>query len=1105
VKQPPLAAPRYAALLASGLLAGALTLSGGAAPALAAGTSPSYAVPSTTHVGAKPAAKRDGLLDSHDAELLANAELTHQKTVDLIVMAATGKTEQVAQAVRKLSGLVGASSAKLGYLHVQVPTGKVHAVAQLATVTNLDLNETFKLDDPVADDQGNANRTSPETPGATTKADNPFMPTGETNANAFKKAHPTWDGRGITIGVLDSGAAVDHPALAKTSTGDRKIVDWFTATNPVLEGPLAPGGDNSWLQMKTDVAGPQFTQGGVNYTAPAGAFKFALFKEIATDGEENGGDVNRDGDKTDVFGVLYDAKSGDIRVDSDADGDFTNNEVMRPYKEKFQIGYFGKDKPETDVQERMPFTVEYRKDLVYNTAGAKADFVSIGLTAGEHGTHVAGITAANDMFGNPVFDGNAPGARIVSGRACTFGGGCTSSALTDGLVDMVENRKVDVVNISIGGLSPLNGGADSRDARAALYDRIISVFGVQLFISAGNSGPGVNTIGSPSHYDKVVSVAASISKNTWLYNYGSVVRSTNAIFPYSSRGPREDGGFKPNISAPGSAIASTPAWMAGGPAVEAGYPLPAGYSMLQGTSMASPQATGAAALLLSAARATGAGITPAALRRAIYTSATPIKGVPTYIQGNGMFNVTGAWNLLAKSPLETREYKADAPVCTPLSGMFDTPNHGAGVYNRCPAASGGQKVNEARTYVVQLTRTSGKAGAFVHNLAFVGNDGTFSAPKTVTLEKNKPVSIKVVAKPTSFGMHSAVLRVDDPKTPVVDFELSTAVIVAEELTAPNFGADYEDAIERNNTRSYFLNVPAGASALKVNMSDIATGSQVRWLAIDPTGMPIENNSTRNCYPNYSDPKVCNPRTRTYANPMPGIWELEVEARRTSPAMDNPYRMTAAVMGVKLAPATVVIPSIPVGKDGLATWKLTNNFGPVSLSAKAGALGSIATKSESIKNKEQKTYTVEVPAGAQRLAIAIGNPSDKLADLDLSVKLGDKVVGSSGTSGSNESVTLENPEAGTYTVIIDGYSVISGNTTFDYMDAFFAPSLGALSVRMSPSAGTVPAGGAATVIGGVNPKAIPAAGRSLVGQVNVVDADGAIVGSGTVLVTTVTAR
>ena len=135
-----------------------------------------------------------------------------------------------------------------------------------------------------------------------------------------------------------------------------------------------------------------------------------------------------------------------------------------------------------------------------------ADFVNIGIIEAQHGSHVAGITAAHDILGNPNFDGAAPGAKIVSGRACSWGGGCTFAALTDGMVDLVVNRGVDVVNMSIGGLPALNDGAN---ARAQLYNTLIRDFGVQLFISAGNSGPGVNTIGDPSVATDVVSVGAT--------------------------------------------------------------------------------------------------------------------------------------------------------------------------------------------------------------------------------------------------------------------------------------------------------------------------------------------------------------------------------------------------------------------------------------------------------------------------------------------------------------------------------------------------------------------------------------------------------------------
>ena len=95
------------------------------------------------------------------------------------------------------------------------------------------------------------------------------------------------------------------------------------------------------------------------------------------------------------------------------------------------------------------------------------------------------------------------------------------------------------------------------------------------------------------------------------------------MLPFSSRGPREDGGFTPTLTAPGASINTTQTWLPGGPVAEAGYSLPAGYSMLQGTSMASPQAAGASALLLRAAKQKNIDLTPAKLRTALTSTAGP--------------------------------------------------------------------------------------------------------------------------------------------------------------------------------------------------------------------------------------------------------------------------------------------------------------------------------------------------------------------------------------------------------------------------------------------------------------------------------------------------
>ncbi|TDB72902.1 S8 family serine peptidase [Micromonospora sp. KC723] len=1097
-----------AGLFASVVAAGAMTGVGGAATASAApATNPDATTNAVETLGA------------HDAKLLAEAEGKHASTVTLIVAAEKGEAKDVADAMKKLGGSISQRFDSIGYVLARVPTGKVLTAARLPGVAAVDLDETIELPDPspvvtapdrtgTAPIRAKSARPGPKTfregaaapvaPGAGTGAVNPYMPTHETGAEAFKAANPTWDGRGITIGIMDSGVDLDHPALQKTTTGERKIVDWVTATDP-LE-------DSTWRRMNLEVTGPSFTVGANTWTAPAGSYRFATFNESITSGSDPAGDVNRDGDKTDAFGILYDPKSNDIRVDANQNRDFTDDEPMRPYQERFQVGHFGTDNPATPVREQIPFVVEYRKGVDTSPINVPGtwDYVNIGIVESTHGTHVAGITAANDMLGNNAFDGAAPGAKLVSSRACSWGGGCTTAALTTGMADLVINRKVDVINMSIGGLPALNDGSN---ARAQLYNTLITTYGVQMFISASNSGPGLNTIGDPSAASNVVSVAASISKDTWLSNYGSVVSRKNALFNFSSRGPREDGGFKPNIAAPGAAVSTAPTWQPGNIAPEAGYSLPPGYQMLNGTSMASPQAAGAAALLLSAARANDQGVTPAALRRAIYTSAKPIADVPTYAQGYGMFDVPGAWKLLSKG-VEARSYTSDAPVCTPLSKnltrydagtqqFLPNPHRGTGVYNRCASSQGGQQVGQSKTYQVKVTRTSGPTGNRQHTVTLRGNDGTFTAPKSVVLPLNKTVTVDVVAKPKTAGAHGALMLIDDPATSVVDFEVSTVVVVAHDVQKPAFSFSTEGTVDRNGFTSYFVTVPPGAGALQVNLSGIATGSQTRFIAINPYGVPVESTASTTCYTNFSDAATCKPQERDYQNPIPGVWEIEVEARRTSRSLNNPFQLQARVQGVKVEPATIELPAVAAGAPTQVSWKLTNAFGPVAVTGQGGPLASVFAGRPTIAEGAQQEWTVDVPAGATSFTARIGNTANLGADLDLAVFLGATRVGVSADGDSEEAVTLANPAPGTYRVVVDGYAVDGPGTStaYDYRDSFTAPSLGTVTAPATPLALTN--GATAALTGTVVARSTPAAGRALYGDLAVTTTEGAVVGRGSV--------
>ncbi|WEV27832.1 S8 family serine peptidase [Streptomyces sp. 71268] len=1084
-------------VLAAGLVA-ALSATG-VAPVLADEPTPGGAPPAS----AKPAKPAGDKLGAADAKLLAEAKAEGDKTITMMVAAQPGSTDRVADTLDAVKGAsVGRTYDKLGYVRATVPIARadqaIGAAKRMADVHGIDLKHEIKLPDPTPGADAvrggsSAKSGSYPAPDKNTPARNPYQPAHETGAVDFVKQNPRADGRGVTIGVIDSGVDLAHPALQKTTTGERKIVDWVTATDPITDN------DGTWRPMTTNVSGPSFSYQGRTYTAPAGAYQVSRFQEKITDGGPDGsdyhGDVNRDGDKTDSWALLYDAAKGTVRVDLNDNGDFTDDTPMKPYRDGFQIGYFGTDDPKTPVAERSPFVVEIRKDVSLDplggsNVGKKADFVNVGIIESEHGTHVAGITAANKLFGGKM-NGAAPGAKVVSSRACSWSGGCTNVALTEGMIDLVTKRGVDIVNMSIGGLPPLN---DGNNARSELYTRLIDTYGVQLVISAGNSGPGANTIGDPSLANKVISVGAGVSKETWAANYGSQVKREYNLFPFSSRGPREDGGFTPTLVAPGASINTTQTWIPGSPVKEAGYELPVGYSMLQGTSMASPQAAGASALLLSAAKQRGIKLTPATLRTALTSTAHKIPGVQAYEQGAGRMDIVDAWKSIRRGA-HGHAYTVKAPVKTALSDYLKTPGFGTGVYDR----EGGLKAGQSRTYDVTITRTTGPDRAVRHTLKWRNNSGAFrlAGGSSVVLPLNKPVTVKVVARPGATGVHSAILEVNDRRTEGVDHQILNTVVVAKPLAGPAYAVKESGSVQRNAPTSYFVNVPKGAKTLEVALGGLRDKSQTRFVAINPYGVPVDSTSSIACYPNYDNPaNTCRPDRRAYPNPIPGVWEIEVESRRTSPVLDNPYQLTVNALGSTFSPETQTLAEAKVGQATPVEWKVSNGFGPIDGKLQGGPLGSARTERPTIKQGETQTSQVTVAEGASRLDVAIGGAADGKADLDLAVVFNGQVVGESTSSGSDEKVSLRSPKAGVYTIEVAGYAVPAGSTAYDYRDLFFAPSLGELKAdggkRITLANGQSTQVTADVVVAGPAPE-----GRTFFGELSLVNQAGTSTGGGSV--------
>lgn len=946
------------------------------------------------------------------------------RTVTILVASQPAANKTVASGISSLGGTIRYRDDDVGYIRAKIDETKIDAVKQLSGVQAVERDSIIPLDDPTPEAAGDA--TDVAAPGPGTPAENAYMPTRDIGAPQFVGSHPGYDGRGVKVGILDTGVDLLTPELqtakALDGTQTRKIVDWVTYTDPFDDD------DPTWIDMSAQVSGSSFTFNNVAYTAPAaGTYRIGRFNERDPRlGGELRNDVNRDGNpagSSGIFAVLWNATTNQVWVDTNQNASFADQSAMTDYKVNYDIGTFGTDNPATQVRETVPFVVQ---------TDGKNKVVNIGIVSGAHGTHVAGIAAGKGFF-NGAFNGAAPEAQIVSIRVCLFITGCTSHAMIEGMIFAEKQAGVDVINMSIGGLPALN---DGNNTRAILYNRLIDQYKAQMFISAGNSGPGINTVGDPSVATKVMSIGAYVHADTWLSNYGAVAAKTDGMFVFSSRGPREDGGFKPNVSAPGSAVSTVPAWQSA--AINGGclgYTCPPGYAMFNGTSMASPEAAGGAALLISASKQAGTQYQPDQLRQAINSSARYLPAYGAHEQGNGLVQVGAAWDLL-KTNVKTVSISSKAPVSTVLSGFLATPNYGQGIYLREGVAAGTSPGSKTITF----TRTTGGSKAITYNLTWVGNDGTFSlGASSIALASNTPTNLTVNIGTVAAGVHSAILNVDDPATTGVDYQVLNTVVGASQFTVGNnFTVSQAGQADRPDKATFFYYVPANTPAFKVDLTGVS--GRVRLLRFHPYGVGIDS----------AGYQTGGTQSRTLANPRAGVWEVTVDTSRTSTVTPATFTIAASILGVDISPTSWTVDPTTIGTPYNQLFTFTNRFGAFTGGAVGTDLDSAYSARPTIAaGAPDQEYHIAVPAGASSISSKIGRASDASADLDLFLydcHTGTCVLKSQSTSGSaEESVSSANPAAGDWKVVVNPYAVPTGSTQYDYVDVYTKAGLGSVTI------------------------------------------------------------
>ncbi len=281
---------------------------------------------------------------------------------------------------------------------------------------------------------------------------------------------------------------------------------------------------------------------------------------------------------------------------------------------------------------------EIVRPLIRVQHDGKSAIVPYVPAATDHGTHVAGILAANlpkgedndaDLFGMcpqlslydlRVFDSNGRGDEFAILCALEFVGWLNRDR---------TNPVIHGVNLSLALAHDVDSFACGQTPICEACNHLVGS-GTVVVAAAGNTGfdngasAKKQSIGSgyrpisitdPGNADTVITVGSTHRRDPHLYG----------VSYFSARGPTGDGRRKPDILAPGEKITST---IPGG-----------GTQRMDGTSMAAPHVAGAAAMLM--ARYPELVGRPARIKEILMATATDLKREPSF-QGAGLVDVLRA-------------------------------------------------------------------------------------------------------------------------------------------------------------------------------------------------------------------------------------------------------------------------------------------------------------------------------------------------------------------------------------------------------------------------------------------------------------------------------
>ena len=799
------------------------------------------------------------------------------------------------------------------------------------------------------------------------------------------------DGAGVTIAIVDTGVDPGIPELAVTTAGTAKISDWQDFTGEGLVS--TPFVASAFLGNIYTIYGNYSVRG---IPSLSGKYHYGIFDETSLPaGGPLGGDINHDGRANDTFGVLvvdthtagvYDT----VYIDTNQNHSFADEQPLHLYSTDHSVAWLGSVRPGAGYQATA---------VVCAKLAADGSSLDLGFDGNGHGTHVAGIAAAYPNGAGGLW-GVAPGAHIMALKALGSDGNGSWVDISEAMIYAAQHG-ANIISLSV--------AAMQEDTDVSAQTQLIRVlserYGVVIVVAAGNNGPGLGTVLAPGDATHALTVGAYLSPEMWQLGYGAPVGRTSLWF-YSAVGPRADGGLGPNLVAPGVAASTVPRWVD-----------PAGYRVLDGTSMSVPYVAGAAALLESAAHARRLGATWRSVERALELGAVPVAGYTPAEEGHGALQVMQAWSVLAGGRL------------------------GPELTASIPSAYGGTAGIYAKDYVPGSApvRFTSDYGRTLHLQVDAGMD--WISPERPRLDvppygnRSDLVYFNPLAKP---GLYGTFVTANDPAGRGLEGQLPVTVAVPWDLSGDNsyWRNLYGEASPGRYIR-YFLRVPVGTVSLDLNLSIARSAdggySGVALMAVfNPQG-----------YESYLSGLVGAGTGRQSVehqvyDPRPGVWEVVVYSSEKAAMLglaSSRWTLSAQAQGIFLSQQNIAVTSGAASGQGfsLVAVEAANRLSSLPLQLTAVGLGGAATRTwlaGSIGPAEDYTETLPYVGTTSFFQVAVAEMSDPAAIVSLTLQRVDQdgrlryVDSATSRDGTPPVVTLASAPAGQYIATVSGYGVSS---------------------------------------------------------------------------------